>query len=149
MNSGQRYVLRTGSAADALYADLITHIVPSERIETIAAETAKAPGNIDDILDSGGTLLLLQSRPVTATGETARATGPVLGAGPVAESFPDPLGPLENDLWVGPLRTGVVAALRETRAGATGRPVGSPVGTTGPGRPPPGCGRPRRRMADR
>lgn len=92
------------------------------------------PQDVEWAFDRDGTLLLLQSRPVTATGETAQATGPVLGAGPVAETFPDPLGRLENDLWVSPLRTGVVAALRETRAVATGRLDGSPVVTTVRGR---------------
>lgn len=55
-----------------------------------------------------GRLILLQSRPVTAhTGGGVR--GPVFGPGPVAETFPQPLALLEQDLWVDPLR----AAIRE------------------------------------
>lgn len=55
-----------------------------------------------------GRLILLQSRPVTAqAGGGAR--GPVFGPGPVAETFPQPLARLEQELWVDPLR----AAIRE------------------------------------
>lgn len=79
-------------------------------------------------------LLLLQSRPVTATGTATHAAGPVLGPGPVAETFPDPLSPLESDLWVSPMRTAMVAALSETRAVARGRLDRSPVMTTVRGR---------------
>jgi rifampicin phosphotransferase len=106
-------------------------------LATLAARARRAFGGPQDVewaFDVEGTLLLLQSRPVTATGEAAQATGPVLGPGPVAETFPDPLGPLEIDLWVGPLRTGVVAALRETRAVAVRRLDDSPVVTTVRGR---------------
>ena len=55
---------------------------------------------------------MLQSRPITAVGEEARATGPVLGPGPVAETFGLPLRTLEEDLWVTPLRDGLREALR-------------------------------------
>jgi rifampicin phosphotransferase len=106
-------------------------------LATLSAHARRAFGGPQDVewaFDAEGTLLLLQSRPVTATGEAALATGPVLGPGPVAETFPDPLGPLEIDLWVGPLRTGVVAALRETRAVAPRRLADSPVVTTVRGR---------------
>ena len=47
----------------------------------------------------------------------ARDGGPVLGPGPVAETFGLPLRPLEEDLWVAPLRDGLREAL--TLAGAT------------------------------
>ncbi|HSK53719.1 MAG TPA: PEP/pyruvate-binding domain-containing protein [Jiangellales bacterium] len=106
-------------------------------LATLAAHARRAFGGPQDVewaFDAEGTLLLLQSRPVTATGEAALATGPVLGPGPVAETFPDPLGPLEIDLWVGPLRTGVVAALREIGAVAPRRLDDSPVVTTIRGR---------------
>lgn len=56
-----------------------------------------------------GSLVLLQSRPITATGSHTDASGPILGPGPVAETFPDPLTPLEHDLWVTPL----IEAIRE------------------------------------
>lgn len=55
-------------------------------------------------------LLLLQSRPLT-TEVRGVPTGPVLGSGPVAETFPDPLRRLELDLFVPPLRDAVETAL--------------------------------------
>jgi phosphohistidine swiveling domain-containing protein/ABC-type amino acid transport substrate-binding protein len=80
-----------------------------------------------------GRLWLLQSRPVTAVGGQ-QGTGPTLGPGPVAETFPEPLSPLEEDLWVEPLRDGLRAAL--TLAGTTRRRrlAASPVVTTVAGR---------------
>lgn len=56
---------------------------------------------------------LLQSRPVTAvTGDATR--GPLFGPGPVSETFPEPLRTLEVELWVEPLRAGIVSALETT-----------------------------------
>lgn len=103
----------------------------------LAGRTHEAFGGPQDVewaFDEAGSLLLLQSRPVTATGVTVEAAGPVLGPGPVAETFPDPLGPLEIDLWITPLRHGVTAALRETRAVADSALRSSPVVTTVHGR---------------
>ena len=57
----------------------------------------------------GGTLWLLQARPITAL---APRRGTVLGPGPVAETFPEPLAQLEQDLWLDPLREGLREALR-------------------------------------
>lgn len=58
-----------------------------------------------------GALVVLQSRPVT-TEVRGVPSGPVYGPGPVAETFPEALSPLEHDLWVPPLREGVREALR-------------------------------------
>lgn len=58
-----------------------------------------------------GALVVLQSRPVT-TEVRGVPSGPVYGPGPVAETFPEVLSPLEIDLWVPPLREGVREALR-------------------------------------
>lgn len=58
-----------------------------------------------------GEVVLLQARPVTTVIRRAPA-GPVFGPGPVAETFPEPLAPLEIDLWVPPLRDGAAEALR-------------------------------------
>jgi pyruvate,water dikinase len=75
------------------------------------------PQDIEWAIDADGRPLLLQSRPVTAVG--APASGPVFGPGPVAETFPDALQPLEQDLWIAPLRDALRITLRLT--GASGR----------------------------
>ncbi len=80
------------------------------------AQTFGGPQDIEWAIDASGTIVLLQSRPITAVGDEARATGPVFGPGPVAETFGLPLRPLEVDLWVDPLRDGVREALRITGA---------------------------------
>ncbi len=80
------------------------------------AQTFGGPQDIEWAIDASGTVVLLQSRPITAVGDEARATGPVFGPGPVAETFGLPLGPLEVDLWVDPMRAGVREALRITGA---------------------------------
>lgn len=59
----------------------------------------------------GDQLLLLQSRPVT-TVVRGVPSGPIFGPGPVAETFPEALAPLEEDLWVPPLRDAVREAIR-------------------------------------
>ena len=53
--------------------------------------------------------------------------GPMLGPGPVAETFPEPLRPLEVALWVEPLREGVIGALHVTGAVSPRRLERSPV----------------------
>ncbi len=83
--------------------------LPARRRRAVAAlgnRTAALFGGPQDVewaIDGAGALWLLQSRPVT-TEVTGVPSGPVLGPGPVAETFPDPLSPLEEDLWVPPLR---------------------------------------------
>ncbi|MGH2752879.1 MAG: PEP/pyruvate-binding domain-containing protein [Actinomycetota bacterium] len=67
------------------------------------------PQDIEWAFDHDGTLYMFQSRPVTAVG--TQASGPILGPGPVAETFPDPLTTLEVDLWIPPLTKGVTEAL--------------------------------------
>lgn len=104
------------------------------RLAAQARRVFRAPQDIEWAFHPDGSLLLLQSRPVTATGKAAYAVGPVLGPGPVAETFPDPLCPLEVDLWVVPLRRAVMAALGETRAVARHRLDSSPIVTTVHGR---------------
>ncbi|MBY3552520.1 PEP/pyruvate-binding domain-containing protein [Modestobacter lapidis] len=74
------------------------------------AEVFGGPQDVEWAYDEAGRLRLLQSRPVTAE-PRGRPGGPVLGPGPVAETFPEPLQPLEVDLWVAPLRTALQHAL--------------------------------------
>jgi pyruvate,water dikinase len=54
---------------------------------------------------------MLQTRPVTAIEAQVDPKGPLLGPGPVAETFPDPLAPLEQELWLQPFREGLTSAL--------------------------------------
>ena len=75
----------------------------------------RAPQDIEWAVARDGVLHLLQSRPVTAVGGGA-GQGPVLGPGPVAETFPEPLSPLEEDVWLEPLGRGIRSALRVSRA---------------------------------
>jgi rifampicin phosphotransferase len=99
-----------------------------------AHEVFGGPQDIEWLIDPDGALWLLQSRPVTAVGEVdAAAPGRhavLFGPGPVAETFPEPLRPLEEDLWVAPLRQGLVRALRATGAVSRRALERSPVITT-------------------
>ncbi|MDP9072439.1 MAG: hypothetical protein M3N68_14370 [Actinomycetota bacterium] len=75
-----------------------------------AALVFDGPQDIEWALDGDGRLWLLQSRPVT-TEVSGTPSGALLGPGPVAETFPEPLSRLEEDLWVEPLRRALREAL--------------------------------------
>lgn len=75
-----------------------------------AAALLGGPQDIEWAFDRAGKLWLLQSRPIT-TLPAGEAEGPVYGPGPVAETFPDALWPLEEDLWLDPLRVALREAL--------------------------------------
>ena len=95
------------------------------------------PQDIEWLIDPSGQVVLLQTRPVTAVAAPPpgrRRSGMLLGPGPVAETFPDALGSLEEDLWVCPLRDGVTGALRASGAVSRRRLARSPVVTTVGGR---------------
>jgi len=64
-------------------------------------------------------LVLLQSRPVTATAR--RGEGPLLGPGPIAETFPQALSPLEQELWIPPLQQATRHVLTLTGAASKRR----------------------------
>jgi pyruvate,water dikinase len=76
-----------------------------------AASVFGGPQDVEWAFDAKDHLWLLQSRPITAVAASA-AKGPLLGPGPVAETFPEPLSVLEEDLWLVPLRTALIEALR-------------------------------------
>ncbi|MFJ3421191.1 PEP/pyruvate-binding domain-containing protein [Streptomyces sp. NPDC086082] len=59
----------------------------------------------------GGRLWLFQSRPITAMAARPARGARLLGPGPVAETLPDQLQPLEEDLWITPMARGLTAAL--------------------------------------
>lgn len=74
------------------------------------AQVFDGPQDVEWAFDEENRLRLLQSRPVTAEAR-GRPHGPVLGPGPVAETFPEPLQRLEADLWIPPLRDALRHAL--------------------------------------
>ena len=114
---GSRYVLdREGRCVDVVHGDGGATLRSEQLAELahLAARTAELFGGPQDVewaYDGDGRLRLLQSRPVTATPRGVPA-GPVLGPGPVAETFPLPLRRLEQALWLPPLREALAAALR-------------------------------------
>lgn len=82
------------------------------QLTQLAARVSRAFGGPQDIewsVGADGIVRLLQTRPITTL---APRSGPVFGAGPVAESFPDPLTTLEQDIWLDPVRDGLREALR-------------------------------------
>lgn len=98
-----------------------------------AAAVFGSPQDVEWAFDGGGRLWLLQSRPITAVAAMPRR-GPLLGPGPVAETFPEALSLLEEDLWLVPLRTALVEALRLAGTAPRRRLASSPVVTTVGGR---------------
>ena len=76
------------------------------RLERLAGR----PQDIEWAIETTGTLWLLQSRPITTL--HGPVDGPLYGPGPLAETFPVALAPLEEDLWLDPLRDGLRHALR-------------------------------------
>jgi pyruvate,water dikinase len=104
----------------------------------LAATTARAlgtgPQDIEWAVDGGGRVWLLQSRPVTAAARPV-GRGPLLGPGPLAETLPGPLSPLEADLWLEPLRQAVTEAVAAVGVVPGGALRSSPVVTLVGGRP--------------
>ncbi|MFI9174921.1 PEP/pyruvate-binding domain-containing protein [Streptomyces lincolnensis] len=69
------------------------------------------PQDIEFGFDGDGRLWLFQSRPITAMAARPARGARLLGPGPVAETLPEQLTPLEEDLWVAPMARGLAAAL--------------------------------------
>ncbi len=97
------------------------------RLARRAEEVFGGPQDVEWGIERGGVLRLLQSRPVTARGEVVERRGPVFGPGPVAETFPEPLAPLEQDLWAEPLREALRHALTLAGSSPARRLAASPV----------------------
>ncbi|MFF8482652.1 PEP/pyruvate-binding domain-containing protein [Streptomyces antibioticus] len=84
------------------------------RLVRLARRARKVFGGPQDIefgFDTDGRLWLFQSRPITATAARPARGARLLGPGPVAETLPARLTPLEEDLWVTPMAHGLAAAL--------------------------------------
>ena len=93
-----------------------------------AEQVFGGPQDIEWAADASGRVVLLQSRPITTL--HGPVAGPILGAGPVAETFPDQLSPLEQDLWLRPLADGLRGAIELTATAPAARIRNSPVATT-------------------
>lgn len=140
--SAQRYVLSrkgkiTESDDEAEADGPLLNRRRASKLAALARDTNEAFGGPQDVewaFDKDGTLRLLQSRPVTAATEPAPPGAPLLGPGPVGETFPDPLRPLEIDLWVDPLRDGIEAALTAVGVVSAKALAASPVVITVDGR---------------
>lgn len=91
------------------------------------------PQDIEWAIDDAGAVRLLQSRPITTL--HGPGGGPLYGPGPVAETFPDALAPLEEDLWLDPLREGMRHALGLLGGNSPGRLRRAPLVVSVDGRP--------------
>jgi pyruvate,water dikinase len=91
-----------------------------------AAGVFGGPQDVEWAIEGDGPPVLLQSRPVT-TEVRGVPQGPMYGPGPIAETFPEPLTELENDLWVPPLREGVREAVLLAGAATQAEVEGSDV----------------------
>jgi pyruvate,water dikinase len=85
-----------------------------------AADVFGGPQDVEWALVDGS-VVMLQSRPITAAAVPADPKGIVYGPGPVAETFPSPLTELEQDLWLTPLRDAMREVLRLTGAASRKR----------------------------
>ncbi|MFD3585207.1 PEP/pyruvate-binding domain-containing protein [Streptomyces sp. NPDC058683] len=81
------------------------------RLARRARRVFAGPQDIEFGFDGDGRLWLFQSRPITAMAKRPSRGARLLGPGPVAETLPGQLLPLEADLWVTPMARGLTAAL--------------------------------------
>ncbi|MFD8043117.1 PEP/pyruvate-binding domain-containing protein [Streptomyces chartreusis] len=85
------------------------------RLVLLAKKTQRVFGTPQDMEfgfdDTDGRLWLFQSRPITAMAARPERGARLLGPGPVAETLPGVLQPLEEDLWVAPMSHGLTLAL--------------------------------------
>ncbi|MDT0343061.1 PEP/pyruvate-binding domain-containing protein [Streptomyces litchfieldiae] len=84
------------------------------RLVQLARRAERALGGPQDVefgFDTRDRLWLFQARPITAMAARAVRGARLLGPGPVAETFPGVLQPLEEDLWVEPMSHGLTLAL--------------------------------------
>ncbi|WP_328503599.1 PEP-utilizing enzyme [Streptomyces sp. NBC_00457] len=88
-----------------------TELFRLARLARQARQVFGGPQDIEFGFDEDGRLWLFQSRPITAMAARPAPGARLLGPGPVAETLPGQLEPLEEDLWVAPMSRGLAAAL--------------------------------------
>ncbi|MGW0760094.1 PEP/pyruvate-binding domain-containing protein [Streptomyces sp. NPDC002814] len=88
-----------------------TELFRLARLARQARQVFGGPQDIEFGFDEDGRLWLFQSRPITAMAPRPARGARLLGPGPVAETLPGQLEPLEEDLWVAPMSRGLAAAL--------------------------------------
>ncbi|MDT0309042.1 PEP/pyruvate-binding domain-containing protein [Streptomyces sp. DSM 44917] len=84
------------------------------RLVQLARRTERALGGPQDMefgFDEADRLWLFQARPITAMGARPSSRARLLGPGPVADTFPEVLQPLEEDMWLEPMAHGLTLAL--------------------------------------
>ncbi|MFF3372596.1 PEP/pyruvate-binding domain-containing protein [Streptomyces sp. NPDC002680] len=92
---------------------LLTHRQRT-RLVRLAKQTERVFGGPQDMefgFDAEERLWLFQARPITAMAARPLRGARLLGPGPVAETLPGVLQPLEEDLWVTPMSRGLTLAL--------------------------------------
>ncbi|WP_371661857.1 PEP/pyruvate-binding domain-containing protein [Streptomyces sp. NBC_00280] len=107
------------------------------RLVDLAKKTERAFGGPQDMefgFDTDGKLWLFQARPITAMAARPLRGARLLGPGPVAETLPGVLQPLEEDLWVTPMSHGLTFALDIAGAAPRRQLRELPVVTTVDGR---------------
>ncbi|WP_433893109.1 PEP/pyruvate-binding domain-containing protein [Streptomyces sp. CA-111067] len=103
----------------------------------LARRTEQVYGGPQDVefgFDADGTLWLFQARPITAMAARPPRGARLLGPGPVVETLPEVLQPLEEDLWVAPMNQGLALALDIAGAAPRRKLRRLPVATTVQGR---------------
>lgn len=107
------------------------------RLVDLAKKTERAFGGPQDMefgFDADGKLWLFQARPITAMATRPPRGARLLGPGPVAETLPGVLQPLEEDLWVAPMSHGLTLALDLAGAASRRQLRTLPIVTTVDGR---------------
>ncbi len=124
--------------ADPEAAERLLRPAELRRLAALARRAAHVFGGPQDIEfgfdERTGTLWLFQSRPITAMAPRPERRARLLGPGPVAETLPGVLQPLEEDLWVVPMAHGLALALDLAGAAPRGRLRAVPVVSTVEGR---------------
>ncbi|MFE6402133.1 PEP/pyruvate-binding domain-containing protein [Streptomyces alboflavus] len=104
------------------------------RLARLAEREFGGPQDIEFGFDADDRLWLFQTRPITAMPTAPPRGARLLGPGPVAETFPEVVQPLEEDLWLAPMSYGLTLALDLTGSAPRGQLRRLPVVTTVDGR---------------